>query len=58
MKPMRIYGPFRDSHPAVTVRLRPTFDLRDPRQIHRYKRRRECATKIPSKPLAERREGR
>lgn len=48
MKPIRIYGPFRDSHPAVSVRLRPTFDLRDPRQVHRYKRRRECAVRLPA----------
>ena len=52
----RIFGAFRDSHPDLTVRLRPMFDLRDPRQAHRYKRRRECAVRIPSKPLAERRE--
>ena len=53
-----LIGPFRDSHPDVTVRLRPTFDLRDPRQAHRYKRRRECAVRIPMLPLSERREGR
>ena len=50
----RIFGTFRDSHPDLTVRLRPMFDLRDPRQAHRYKRRRECAVRIPSKPLSER----
>ena len=55
MKPTRLYGPFRDSHPAVTVRLRPTCDLRDPRQARRYKRRRECAVRIPMLPLTERR---
>lgn len=52
MKPTRLIGPFRDSHPVVTVRLRPTFDLRDPRQAHRYKRRRECAVKFPRRPIA------
>ncbi|MDA8119185.1 MAG: hypothetical protein M0Z85_03855 [Gammaproteobacteria bacterium] len=50
----RIFGTFRDSHPDLTVRLRPMFDLRDPRQAHRYKRRRECAVRIPSKLIAER----
>ena len=54
MKPMRIYGPFRDHHVAVTVRLRDTRDIRDSRQAYRYKRQRECAVRIPSKPLAER----
>ena len=54
MKKTSLYGQFRDSHPAVTVCLRPTFDLRDPRQAHRYKRRRECAARIPMLPLAER----
>ena len=49
-----LIGPFRDSHPVVTVNPRPAFDLRDPRQAHRYKRRRECAVRIPSKPLSER----
>ena len=49
-----LIGQFRDSHPIVSVRLRPTFDLRDPRQAHRYKRRRECAVRIPSKLLSER----
>ena len=53
-----LIGQFRDSHPIVSVRLRPTFDLRDPRQAHRYKRRRECAVRIPMLPLSERREGR
>ena len=53
-----LIGPFRDSHPVVTVNPRPAFDLRDPRQAHRYKRRRECAVRLPSKPLAERRERR
>ena len=53
-----LIGQFRDSHPIVSVRLRPTFDLRDPRQAHRYKRRRECAVRIPMLPMAERREGR
>lgn len=52
----RIFGAFRDSHPDLTVQLRPMFDLRDPRQAHRYKRRRECAVRIPSKPLAGRME--
>ena len=56
MKKTRLYGTFRDSHPVVTVNPRPSIDLRDPRQAHRYKRRRECAVRIPSKPLAERRE--
>ena len=50
-----LIGPFRDFHPAVAVRLRPTFDLRDPRQAHRYRRRRECAARIPMLPLSERR---
>ena len=54
MKKIRLYGNFRDSHHAVTVNPRPAFDLRDPRQAHRYKRRRECAVKIPSKLLSER----
>ena len=54
----RSFGAFRDSHPDLAVRLRPAFDLRDPRQAHRYKRRRECAVRLPSKPLTERREGR
>ena len=45
-----LIGPFRDSHPAVTVNPRPAFDLRDPRQAHRYKRRRECAVRIPMLP--------
>ena len=54
MKKTRLYGTFRDSHPVVTVNPRPAFDLRDPRQAHRYKRRRECAVRIPSKPLSER----
>lgn len=58
MKKTRLYGTFRDSHPVVTVNPRPAFDLRDPRQAHRYKRRRECAVRIPMLPLAERREGR
>lgn len=58
MKKTRLYGTFRDSHPVVTVNPRPAFDLRDPRRAHRYKRRRECAVRIPSKPLTERREGR
>ena len=49
-----LIGTFRDSHPVVTVNPRPAFDLRDPRQAHRYKRRRECAVRIPSKPLSER----
>ena len=52
----RIFGAFRDSHPDVAVQLRPMFDLRAPRQAHRYKRRRECAVRIPSKPLTKRRE--
>ena len=43
-----LIGPFRDYHRAVTVYLRPTFDLRDPRQAHRYKRRRECALRTPT----------
>ena len=43
-----LIGPFRDYHTAVTVRLRPTCDLRDPRQAHRYKRRRECALRTPT----------
>ena len=55
MKPMRIYGPFRDHHVAVTVRLRDTRDIRDSRQAYRYKRQRECAARIPMLPLAERR---
>ena len=50
MKKTRLYGTFRDSHPAVTVNPRPAFDLRDPRQAHRYKRRRECAVRIPMLP--------
>ena len=58
MKKTRLYGTFRDSHPVVTVNPRPAFDLRDPRQAHRYKRRRECAVRLPMLPLAERREGR
>ena len=53
-----LIGPFRDSHPAVTVRLRDTRDIRDPRQARRYKRRRECAARIPMLPLAERGEWR
>ena len=52
----RIFGAFRDSHPDVAVQLRPMFDLRDPRRAHRYKRRRECAVRIPSNPLTARRE--
>ena len=55
MKPMRIYGPFRDHHVAVTVRLRDTRDIRDPRQARRYRRRRECAARISMLPLSERR---
>ena len=43
-----LIGPFRDYHTAVTVRLRDTRDLRDPRQAHRYRRRRECALRMPS----------
>ena len=58
MKPTRLYGPFRDFHPAVAVRLRDTRDIRDPRQARRYKRRRECAARIPMLPLAERGEWR
>ena len=58
MKPMRIYGPFRDYHATVTVCLRPTCDLRDPRQAHRYKRRLECVVRIPMLPLSERGEWR
>ena len=53
-----LIGTFRDYHTAVTVRLRPTCDLRDPRQAHRYKRRRECVARIPMLPLAERGEWR
>ena len=53
-----LIGPFRDFHPAVTVRLRDTRDIRDPRQVHRYKRRRECAARIPMLPLSERGEWR
>ena len=53
-----LIGPFRDFHPAVTVRLRDTRDIRDPRQARRYKRRRECAARIPMLPLAERGEWR
>ena len=53
-----LIGPFRDFHPAVAVRLRDTRDIRDPRQARRYKRRRECAARIPMLPLSERREGR
>ena len=49
-----LIGPFRDSHPAVTVRLRDTRDIRDPRQAYRYQRRRECAVRLSSKPLSER----
>ena len=58
MKPMRIYGPFRDFHAAVTVRLRDTRDIRDPRQAYRYQRRRECVARIPMLPLSERGEWR
>lgn len=54
----RLIGPFRDFHAAVTVRLRDTRDIRDPRQARRYKRRRECAARIPMLPLAERGEWR
>ena len=50
MKKTRLYGTFRDSHPVVTVNPRPSIDLRDPRQAHRYKRRRECAVRIPMLP--------
>jgi hypothetical protein len=50
----RLYGPFRDHHPVVTVRMRPTYDLRDPRQAHRYKRRRECQLRLPGLLRGER----
>lgn len=41
-------GYFRDTPKHVEFRLRPTFDLRDPRQTHRYRRRRECALRMPT----------
>lgn len=48
-------GFFRDTpHGRVEFHLRLTIDLRDPRQAHRYKRRRECAVRLSSKPLSER----
>ncbi len=53
-----LIGPFRDYHPAVTVRLRDTRDIRDPRQAYRYQRRRECVARIPMLPLSERGEWR
>ena len=53
-----LIGTFRDFHPAVTVRLRDTRDIRDPRQAYRYQRRRECAARIPMLPLSERGEWR
>ena len=41
-------GFFRDTPKRVEMRLRNTADLRDPRQAHRYRRRRECALRMPS----------
>lgn len=55
MKPTLTIGPFRDHHHAVTVRLRDTRDIREPRQAYRYKRRRECVARISMLPLSERR---
>ncbi len=43
-------GFFRDTpHGRVEFRLRPTIDLRDPRQARRFQRRRECALRMPSR---------
>ena len=48
-----IIGFFRDSHFApVTVNVRLMQDIRSPRDAFKYRRRRECALRLPARSLS------